>query len=237
MLQWAVVAVVGGFMIFFLIRSITSRTDDAPPLPLLSGATADLTSMTRTIGDIEIDSATRALFPSDIGLRLTSADSLVREGKWPEASSHLRGLLRSANGGDAAAIRAYLGYCYYRSASPDYALAQFRNSFLLADSALPSLTPWLAFSIGYLFQSRGFADSAIGWYEAAHRSPPTGRPALLAAVVNNLGVACEILGDTARAVEMYAQAEAGTDTTENGRSTRTIRDNLARVRRRIRSDN
>jgi tetratricopeptide (TPR) repeat protein len=230
-LQWGVVAIVAGFMMFFLVRSVTSRPEDTPPTPLLGTAQPDLISLTRTTSDLQLDSQTRAAFAPEVSARLARADSLAAANRWPEVSEYLRGLLRTTKSGGTASVRAYLGYCYYRSASPDYALAQFRKSFAVADSALPGLQPWLAFAIGYLFQSRGFADSAAAWYERAADSPSDADSAFIAAAANNLGVVRELLGDSAAAALMYARAGTAGGSALDGRAARIIAENAARVAR------
>ncbi|MEO0081914.1 MAG: hypothetical protein ABIL25_06440 [candidate division WOR-3 bacterium] len=98
------------------------------------------------------------------------------------------------------------------------------------DSTGRGLRARAAFAIAYLFQSRGFPDSAEYYYFAARALLPDSSP-LLAAVLNNIGVIRETRGDTTGARKHYAAAAVFCDTVANTPSARTLRDNLRRLTR------
>jgi tetratricopeptide (TPR) repeat protein len=229
LVQWVVVAAVAAVMLFLLVRSLVNRPTDSPPIPLLAAAKTDLTTVTRMLGDIELDSAARALFPEELRGQLAEADTLSAQGRWTDAVSSLYRMVRRPHASEVAAARAYLGYCYYRAASPDHALLHLRMSLVLADTALPGLVPWLLFSIGYLFEAHGFHDSALV-YSGRHAAQSHEVSQLSRiAVLNNMGVSREAEGDRAAAAVLYSRAAELLDSTADERPRRTVIDNLARV--------
>jgi tetratricopeptide (TPR) repeat protein len=228
-LQWSIVAVVAVAMLFLLIRALVNRPGDAPPIPTLANAHEDLATVTRMLGDVELDSATRALFPSELAPKFKAADTLTEQGRWTEAIGSLHQLLRQQRSAEVAAVRAYLAYCYRRAASPDYSLMHLRKSLALADTSLPALVPWLTFSIGYLFQSHGMNDSALVFYRRCDEALPAGARRDRVALLNNIGVALEATGARPEAAERLGAAAALLDSTDLESSRRTVTDNLARA--------
>jgi tetratricopeptide (TPR) repeat protein len=228
-LQWAIVAVVGGAMAFFLVRSLVSKPTDTPPIPFLSSRPTDLGALTRTLGDITLDSAARAAFPAGLNSRLVGVDTLVAQRRFDDAIGLLYRQLKDAEQGTIAAVRAYLGQCCYLSRSADMALMHWRKALAAADTASPALVPWLRFSVGFLFQSHGLPESALVHYRAmpADRSVPSGLG--LAAVLNNTGAALEALADTVEAVRLYSSAIAVLDTLAPAQAAKTISDNRTRL--------
>jgi Tfp pilus assembly protein PilF len=91
------------------------------------------------------------------------------------------------------------------------------------------LEPWLLFALGYLFQSRGFHDSAFVYYRRSDSALAGAPGALRIAVLNNLGVAAAEQADTLSAVAAFSSALALFDTTGDTRDARTLRDNIRRV--------
>jgi tetratricopeptide (TPR) repeat protein len=227
--QWGIVGIVGGVMAFFLVRSLATKPFDTPPTPFLSNQQQDLTALTHTVGDIEVDSTLRAAFPADMQAKIVSADTMVAQRRLNDAINLLYGGLRSAKPATLAALRAYIGFCYYTAKSSDMALMHWRKGLAVADSANPALVPWLAFAAAYLFQTHGVPDSALAYYERvpAGSIVPVGLGA--AAVLNNSGFAREALADTAGAIALYEQALAAIDTVANASPVSTIRENLIRL--------
>jgi hypothetical protein len=229
--QWAIVGVVAGFMAFFLVRALVSKPTDTPPIPFLSQKQTDLVALTRSLGDITLDSTARAAFPAELNQRLVGADTLVAQRRFNDAIGLLYRQLKDANPATTAAIRTYLGYCYHLATSSDMALMHWRKALALADTADPTLVPWLGFSIGFLFQSRGVPDSALVAYGRVPADAPVPTGIGRAAVLNNSGVAKEVLGDSTGAVRLYADALAALDTLGPPRSAAVIKDNLNRLAR------
>jgi tetratricopeptide (TPR) repeat protein len=226
--MWVVIGVVVLASLYFLARTLSHVTTEPPPVPVLATAKEDLVSLTRMLGDIEQDTTGLGLLPEQVRTQLRVVDSLAVERNWQETVNNLRRLLKSAAPDKAAALHAYLGFCYYQAASPDRSLYEYRKALLASDST--ALAGRTAFDIGYLFQSRGLADSAEQYYAAARAVLPDSSP-LRAAVLNNLGVLSEKTRDTARAREYYVAAAELTDTALDTRPARTLRDNLRRVTR------
>lgn len=224
---WVVIGVAVLAALYFLARTLSRTTAEVPPVPALASANQDLVSLTRMLGDIEPDTAGLDALPEPARARLRVVDSLVADRNWPEAIASLRRLLRSASPEAAAALGCYLGFCYHQTASPDRALAEFRRVLAKGDSCPPLSLGLAAFSCGYLFQARGFADSAVAYYELARRLPADS--VRLGALLNNLGVACEKLGDAAQARAWYEAATAYIDTTGDSRGARILKENLGRV--------
>ena len=229
--QWGIVGIVGGVMAFFLVRSLTTKPFDTPPTPFLSNQKSDLTALTHTIGDIQVDSTLRAAFAADMQKKIVTVDTMIAQRRLNDAINLLYGGLRSAKPAAAAALRAYIGFCFYTATSSDMALMHWRKGLAAADSANPALVPWLAFATAYLFQTRGVPDSALAYYARvpAGAAEPVGLGP--AAVLNNSGFAREVLADTAAAITLYTQALAAIDTVANAQPASTIRDNLSRLNR------
>lgn len=227
---WIVVAVVVLAGLFMLARTLSIAPPAAVIIPVLASAKPDLETMTRMLGDIDIDPTLAAGMPGDLSDRFRAVDSLIAIHDWPAALELLRRLPRPTTGASKAVIEEYAGYCQYRSASPDRALHSFRQA-MAADSSLNAARQFrLAFAAGYLFQSHGYADSALAMYSSVSRFASTDLVApLRPALVNNLALAHEATGDTARAFELYAEAAALVDTTADTPSARVVRDNLRRL--------
>jgi tetratricopeptide (TPR) repeat protein len=232
--QWGTLGLVAAGVLFVLSRSLCRPPAEPGPLPVLAQAQTDLGTVTRLLGDVALDSATRALFPSELRPALTAADTFADQRRWHDAINAIQPMLRDARPVDAAALHGLAGYLYHKTASPDWALREFRRGLAAAETSGSKLVPWLAFTVGYLFQSHGFADSCIPYYERAERTlrdaaedGTTGMSTALLA--NNLGVAYEALEDTAAAVERFEQAWEMLDTLADPKTARQVRDNLLRV--------
>lgn len=230
-IQWVVVGIVAAFMGFFLIRALVSRPTDTPPIPFVTQQQPDLIALTRTLGEINLDSTTRSMFPAELASRLPTIDSLVAERRFNEAVEGLQRHLRRATPAETAAIRAYLGYCYLQTTAYDLALMHWRKARVIAVQALPGLVPWLDFAIGFLFGSRSLPDSALASYR---RIPPGavvpvgyGRPGVL----NNTGVALELLGDSTAAARLYLEARTALGPEHLPRAAEVIAENISRLAR------
>jgi tetratricopeptide (TPR) repeat protein len=226
-IQWGIIGVVGVVLVVLVVGALT-RPSEPAPLPLLSTAQNDLISLTRMIGDVVPDTSIRALFPGDLDARLAGPDSLFGQRRWYDALTALNRALRGVSRADSAAIYAYMGFCDYEAGNMDRALLAFRQS-LARDSGPDGLAPRIRFSIGWLFQSRGYQDSAIAYYSRARRILPDSTRLLEAEAANNAGVAYEVLKDTSAATAAYDAAAALLDTVAYPGEAKAIRENLARL--------
>lgn len=225
---WVVVGVVVIFALFMLARTLTSSTNTNVIIPYLSTNDRDLTALTRMMGEILPDT-TRSGLPEELMPRFRAVESLLTERNWPAAIERLRGLVKPTPEDKVALVHELLGFCYHQSASPDRALSEFRMELATApgDSTRRFRA---AFCAGYLFQSRGMADSALVFYQQARPFAPIDTSqTLVPALLNNLGLAQETVGDTAAALAAYHEAATLVDTTVDSRGARVLRDNLRRL--------
>lgn len=225
---WIVGGVVVLGLLFVLTRNLATPTDDAPLFPVLANARTELGTLTRMLGEVRLSPEATATLSTVDGI--ADVDSLLRERNWPEAAERLRRISRSSAADRLPAVRYYLGYCYSQSASPDRALREFRSVTGNTAAAGSVLRCDAAFSAGYLFQSRGFADSALILYTAAHRlTPDTAQDERVAWLNNNRALALEMTGDTAAARACYLAAAVTIDTSADTRESRVLRDNLRQL--------
>jgi len=229
--QWSIVAVVVIAVLFILAKALSRAPGEPAPIPLLSSAKTDLVSLTRMLGDVTLDSATRSLFPAELQPALNGVDTLVSQRKWYEAIGQLDRLLRKAKADEAPALLGYMGSCFYEAASLDRALQQFRKGWAKAESIGSPLAPWLAFSSAYLFESRGYQDSAIAYHSLCIKALG-GKPGpLLISALNDVGAAREALSDTAGARAAYEEAAALVDSTVDPKTAELVRENQRRIAR------
>ena len=221
---WITVGVVVIVVLFMLARILSTSTMDVAPIPILATADPDLISLTRMLGDVELDTAATPT-------RLAEVGPMIAERNWNGALGILRKKLKHAPAGSAGLIHAYIGYCYNQSTRPDWALKEFRKALETTDSNPAELNTRMAFYAAYLFQSHGYADSAEAYYIKARHMIPDSANILLPQLLNNLGLAHEALADTGRAIEYYLAASRYIDTTEHTRPARTLRDNIRRLNR------
>ncbi|MBM3323688.1 hypothetical protein FJY69_09470 [candidate division WOR-3 bacterium] len=237
--QWGVLGLVGVGVLFVVSRTLCRPPAEQGPRPVLSQAQTDLATVTKLLGDVTLDSITRALFPAELSPELVTAETLADQGRWHDAVAEVKRLLKDASPTESAALHGFAGYCYKEAASPDWALREFRSGLAAARASSGELVPWLAFSAGFLFQSRGFADSCIPFYLAAESTlrslaAAAARPEWTAPLANNLGVAHESLKDSARARELFRLALSVLDTLVDRKAVRLVNDNLVRVERKTR---
>ena len=227
-MQWGIVGVVAVVLVLLVVGALTRPPAEPAPVPLLTTAKTDLISVTRMLGDVTLDSGVRALFPEELGARLAGPDSLFAQRRWYDALTALSKMLNRATLPESAAIRAYMAFCWYDADDLDHSLQSFRTSLAL-DSSPTGIAPRLAFAIGWMFQSRGYQDSAVAYYSRARRALPDSIRLLKASAANNAGAAYEVLKDTAAAGDAYREAVALLDSTEYPKETRKIRENMARA--------
>jgi len=227
-MQWGIVGVVVAVLVVLVVGGLTRPPAEPAPIPLLVPAKPDLISITRMLGDVKLDSTTRALFPAELDVRLAGPDSLYAQRRWYDALAALSKTLGRATRPESAAIRAYMAFCQYGADNLDRSLQSFRKS-LAADSGPAGIAPVVEFSIGWLFQSRGFQDSAVAYYSLARRVRPDSARLLKAQAANNAGAAYEVLNDTAAAGAAYREAAALLDSTAFPREAKTVRENLVRL--------
>lgn len=226
--SWGIVGIVAVVLVMLVVGALTRPPSEPAPIPFLANAKTDLISLTRMLGDVTLDSSTRALFPKELDARLVGPDSLFAQRRWYDALAALSKMLNRATRPESAAIRAYMGFCDYDADNLDRSLQHFRKS-LAKDSSPSGIAPRLEFYIGWLFQSRGFQDSAIAYYSRAlHDLPDTAR-LLKAYVANNMGVAYEVLKDMSAADDAYRGATSLLDTTAYPMDWKAVRDNIARL--------
>jgi tetratricopeptide (TPR) repeat protein len=226
--QWVIVGVVVVVLFVLVVGALSRPPAEPAPIPMLSAAKTDLISVTRMLGDVTLDSSARALFPKELDTRLVGPDSLFAQRRWYDALAALNKMLNRATRPESAAIRAYMGLCDYEADNLDRSLQHFRKS-LAADSSPTGLAPRLQFSVGWMFQNRGYQDSAIAYYARARRVLPDTARLLRAEAANNAGAAYEVLRDTSSAAAAYNEAAALLDTIVYPKELKTIRENLVRL--------
>lgn len=227
-MQWGIVGVVAVVLVVLVVGALSRPPTEPAPIPLLSNAPKDLISVTRMLGDVTLDSSTRALLPDEMNARLAGPDSLFAERRWYDALTALSKMLKGATRPESAAIRAYMAFCDYEAENLDRSLQHLRKS-LAADSNPAGIAPRIAFYMGWMFQSRGYQDSAVVCYSRARRMLPDSARLLRAAAANNAGAAYEVLQDTAAAGDAYREALALLDTIGYPKESKTIRENLSRL--------
>jgi len=226
--QWGIVGVVAVVLVVLVVGALSRPPSEPAPIPLLTSAQPDLISITRMLGDVKLDSGIRALFPEEMGARFAGPDSLYAQRRWYDALTALGKMLGRATRPESAAIRAYMAFCWYDADNLDRSLQSFRKS-LAEDSSPTGPAPRLAFSVGWVFQSRGYQDSAVAYYSRARRFLPDSARLLRAQAANNAGAAYEVLKDTAAAGDAYREAAALLDSTAYPKETKTIKENLTRA--------
>ncbi len=227
-MQWVIVGVVAVVLVVLVVGALSRPPVEPAPIPMLSSAKTDLISVTRMLGDVKLDSSTRALLPGEMNARLAGPDSLFAQRRWYDALTALSKMLKGVTRPESAAIRTYMAFCDYEADNLDRSLQHFRKS-LAADSSPTGIVPRITFYIGWMFQSRGYQDSAVAYYARARRILPDSSRLLKASAANNAGAAYEVLNDAAAAGEAYREALALLDSVDYPKESKTIRENLARL--------
>ena len=229
--QWGIVGIVAAALIALVVQALSRPAAEPAPVPLLTDARTDLISVTRMLGDVTLDSSTRSSFPAEMNARFAGPDSLFAQRRWYDALTALSKEFKGATRPESAALHAYMALCQFEADNLDRALQSFRKS-LAADSSA-AFASRIAFFVGWMFQSRGFQDSAVSYYARALRALPDSARLLRAQAANNAGAAYEVLKDTAASGSAYREAVALLDTIVYPKESRTVRENMARAARRV----
>ncbi|MBM3331221.1 hypothetical protein FJY68_05125 [candidate division WOR-3 bacterium] len=227
-MQWVIVGVVAVVLVVLVVGALTRPPGEPAPIPMLSNSRDDLISITRMLGDVTLDSSIHATFTDKLGPKLVGPDSFFGRRQWYEALTALNALLKGATRSESASIRAYMAFCDYEADNLDRSLQHFRRS-LAADPGPSGIAARLRFTIGWLFQSRGYQDSAVAYYSGARRDLPDSVRLLRASAANNAGVAYEVMKDTAAAGAALREAAALVDSVAYPKEVKTIRENLERL--------
>ena len=232
---WIVVAVALLFGLFLLTRMLSRSPAEPGAKPVLDTAKGNLEVYTRLIGTVTIDeSALRPLSP-ELRRLLASIDTMIMRRELRDAISRMERAAKKFPPQEQAALSAYIGLCHFELANPNRALIQFEKALAAAPSTLPDLAAATAFNIGYLFMRYDQPDSALVYWTRARAILPsplaqsTSVPSLLAPLLNNLGVASEVRGDTVQARTYYLAAARFIDTTATTDAAYRLRRNLRRV--------
>jgi tetratricopeptide (TPR) repeat protein len=226
-IQWGIVGVVAVVLLVLVVQALSRPPAEPPPAPLLAHAENDLISLTRMLGDVELNSTTRSLLGGSLETRLAGPDSLFAQRRWPDALASLTKMLKTATQPESATITAYMAFCHFEADNPDRSLQYFRKS-LAADPAA-GIASRIEFSMGWMFQSRGYQDSAIAYYSRVRANLPDSVRLLRAYAANNAGAAYEVLKDTAAAGEALREAAALLDTVAYPKEARLVQENLSRL--------
>lgn len=222
---WLAVAVVGGAVLWLLGSSLLRPPTDSTPVPLLVTADRDIAAITRMLGDITIDNSFPVAKTESLDPRLIAVESLIRERRLEQVRQSLNSLRRRCPTGMTGRLHAVSGLAWYESGQPDRALAELRRA---ADSSTGHLATWSAFAVAWLFQSRGFADSALVWYQRTLTTADS-TSFIAAAAHNNIAVVLEKRRELVEAAKHFAAAATVIDTADTTTYARTLRDNLRRL--------
>jgi tetratricopeptide (TPR) repeat protein len=124
-------------------------------------------------------------------------------------------------------LGAAMAFCHFEADNPDRSLQYFRKS--LAAGPAAGIASRIEFSMGWMFQSRGYQDSAIAYYSRVRANLPDSVRLLRAYAANNAGAAYEVLEDTAAAGEALRDAAALLDTVAYPKEARLVQENLSRL--------
>lgn len=226
---WIIGGAVGIAALAWLALILSRATPEVPPAPVLVSAKTDLKLLTRMLGDVTLDTGATAAIPEKLGPEFARVKTATAQRDWQQAAGLLKKLLPRLSGQAVMLAHDWRGFCFYQAASPDLALAEFRQALSAETDA--GLAARAGFNIGYLFQSRGFSDSAADYYAAAQPLVARAAPELLPELLNNLGLARERLADSSRALDSYLAAAQFIDTAADDPSSRVLRDNVRRLKR------
>lgn len=223
------------FFIFLLARTLSQPAKEVTGNKTPELNKPDLVAYTRIIGGITIDTTALNGIPSEFRRQLIQIDTMLSNRELRDAIARLTKLQRKASPLVVAATQGYIGFCYNELVQPTAALAAFQQGLQSIDTTAETgirLFSWLAFNAGYLFQYYGIPESAIKYYQrswlAVSRIPAPSFPPFTGALLNNLGVATEMIGDTTAAKTFYLRAAAYIDTSAGDRTTQRLKENLRR---------
>ncbi|MCL6465599.1 MAG: hypothetical protein K6T77_02440 [candidate division WOR-3 bacterium] len=221
---WVTVGVVVLVILLFLSRILSQPPKSEPGRKTAELTKVDLSAYTRMLGKVYIDTTVRTFLSPELNRQLVSIDTMIENRELRDAIARLTKLLQKKelrkDSIGQAVVYGYIGFSYNELAQPQSALVEFQKGLelthALSGRAASCITGWLAFNIGYIFQYYSYPESALFYYRLAERSLSTLTPSpadLAGAILNNLGVAAEFIGDSIGAKEAFIRATMYIDTT------------------------
>lgn len=230
--------IVVGVAALALMLALTGVLCQPPPAPparaLLDTRHEDLVVFTRMIDTVALEPN----FYTNTE-EAAIAESLLNSGSVQNAFQRLDRSRRKAQSKNRLSTTAFAGLLRSRLREHSLATQEFQDALSLTDSSTALLAARLCFNIGYLFQRFGQPESARRYYSQSLRllrfddtvlTLPDPPAPFLPGLLNNLGVASEILGDTSSALSLYLKAATFLDTTSTHRDAQRLRENIARLR-------
>ncbi len=230
---WAVVGVAALVLMLALTGVLSQPSTARETRPLLDTRREDLVVFTRMIDTVALE----PFFYSG-NEDLAIVESLLNNGSVQSAFQRLDRSRRKAPIEKQLSATAFAGLLRHRLREYPLALQEFQHALSLTDSATALLAARLCFNIGHLFQQFSQPESARDYYSQSLRLLHLDQDEsvsvrlsvrFLPGLLNNLGVAHEILGDTGAAFSLYQKAAALLDTTEKHRDAQRLRENIARL--------
>lgn len=221
---WVTVGVVVLVILLFLSRILSQPPKSEPGRKTAELTKVDLSAYTRMLGKVYIDTTVRTFLSPELNRQLVSIDTMIENRELRDAIARLTKLLQKKelrkDSIGQAVVYGYIGFSYNELAQPQSALVEFQKGLelthALSGRAASCITGWLAFNTGYIFQYYSYPESALFYYRLAERSLSTLTPPpadLAGAILNNLGVAAEFIGDSIGAKEAFIRATMYIDTT------------------------
>ncbi len=213
---WVVGGVVILFVLFFLARTLSQVPRVASEQKTLELNRIDLIAYTRMLGGVRVDTFVVSRLQPDFVGELRSIDTMMTNRELRDAIARLSKILKKRRSFEQTVIQGYIGVCYNELAQPNAGLKAFQEGLNLLQpkaESQPQVWGWLAFNCGYIFQYYSQPESARGYYESARKVLPELPGYFAGWVLNNLGVALEMCGDTTKAREAYFSAVKYIDTT------------------------
>jgi tetratricopeptide (TPR) repeat protein len=239
-----VVLGVVAFVVMLVFTGVLTRPEPLPPsAPIIDTRREDLLVFTRMLDTVALEPELLSGTDSALQHQLHIAESLVNTGSSRDAFQKLEKTIAKAGPAARASLLAAAGLLRHRLRDYPQALLAFRQALAAHDSAWPAaqqtdsapamLAARLCFNIAYLFQQFSQPESARRYYQQslALLSATDSLPWLrfLPALFNNYGVAQELLGDTAAALELYFRAATLLDTLMPTRDAQRLRENRHRL--------
>ncbi len=221
---WVTVGVVAIVFLLFLARILSQPPKNEPERKTAELTKVDLGAYTRMLGRVYLDTAVRAALSPELNRQLASIDTMLENRELRDAIARLTKLLQKKeikrDNVSQAVLHGYIGFAYNELAQPQMALVEFQKGLditsALSEPAASRIIGWLAFNAGYTFQYYSYPESALVYYHQAERSlsqQGTISPEFAGALLNNLGVAAELTGDSTAARDAFLRATTYIDTT------------------------
>ncbi|NPV14439.1 hypothetical protein HPY86_05860 [candidate division WOR-3 bacterium] len=220
---WVTIGVVAIVILLFLARILSQPPKNEPERKTVELAKVDLIAYTRMLGRVYLDTTLRTVLSPELNRQLASIDTMFENRELRDAIARLTKLLQKKeikrDNVSQAVIHGYIGFAYNELAQPQVALVEFQKGLdiarVLSEPAASRITGWLAFNIGYIFQYYSYPESALVYYHQAERSisvQDTAIKEFAGALLNNLGVAAELTGDSTAARDAFLRATIYIDT-------------------------